>query len=79
MPPGGLEFVYIAQGVQREPSNQTNLKDDVDAILEGGGGSCWKLTSKGPPTRPGSTMVGPAGPTWQPLGVCLGGLPPGVL
>jgi hypothetical protein len=30
---------YIALGLQREPLDQTNLKDGVDAILGGGGGS----------------------------------------
>jgi hypothetical protein len=33
----GTEPGYIALGVQREPLYQTNLKDDVDAIPEGGG------------------------------------------
>jgi hypothetical protein len=62
-----------------EPSDQTDLKDDVDAILEGGGGSFWKLTGGGPPGRPGGTMVGLAGPTWQPFGVYLRGFSFGVL
>jgi hypothetical protein len=30
---------YIALGVQHEPLDQTDLKDSVDAILGGGGGS----------------------------------------
>jgi hypothetical protein len=30
---------YIALGVQREPLDQTDLKNNIDAILEGGGGS----------------------------------------
>jgi hypothetical protein len=30
---------YIAFGVQRELLDQTDLKDGVDAILGGGGGS----------------------------------------
>jgi hypothetical protein len=38
MPLEGLGSPYIAQGVQREPLDQTNLKDDVDATLGGGGG-----------------------------------------
>jgi hypothetical protein len=62
-----------------EPLDQTDLKDGVDAILEGGGGSFWKLTGRGPPGRPGDTMVGLVGPTWQLFGVCLGGLSSGVL
>jgi hypothetical protein len=38
MPLEGLGSIYIAQGVQREPLDQTNLKDGVDTILGGGGG-----------------------------------------
>jgi hypothetical protein len=38
MPLGGLGSVYIAQRVQREPLDQTDLKNGVDAILGGGGG-----------------------------------------
>jgi hypothetical protein len=30
---------YIALRVKHEPLDQTDLKDDVDAILRGGGGS----------------------------------------
>jgi hypothetical protein len=30
---------YIALRAKHEPLDQTNLKDDIDAILEGGGGS----------------------------------------
>jgi hypothetical protein len=30
---------YIALRVQREPLDQTDLKDGLDAILRGGGGS----------------------------------------
>jgi hypothetical protein len=59
MPPGRLGSVYIAHGVQREPLDQTDLKDDVDAILGGGGGSFSKLTGRRAPVRPGDTMVGP--------------------
>jgi hypothetical protein len=47
MPSGGLGSVYIAQGVQREPLDQTDLKDGVDAILGGGGGSFLKRTGRG--------------------------------
>jgi hypothetical protein len=55
---------YIALRVKREPFDQTNLKNNVDAILGGGGGSFGKLTGRGPHSRPGGTMVGLAGPTW---------------
>jgi hypothetical protein len=76
MPPGGLGLVYLAQGVQHEPLDQTNLKDGVDAILGGGGGIFQKILMKGAHRGLGGTMVGPASPTWQPLRVCLGGSPP---
>jgi hypothetical protein len=35
----GWKPIFIALGVQRKPLDQTDLKDDVDAILGGGGGS----------------------------------------
>jgi hypothetical protein len=54
---------YIALGVKRETLDQTDLKDGVDAILGGDGGSFYKLTSEGHHGRPGDIMVGPAGPT----------------
>jgi hypothetical protein len=47
MPSGGLGSVYIAKGVQREPLDQTDLKDGVDAIPGGDGGSFLKLTGRG--------------------------------
>jgi hypothetical protein len=50
--------------LQREPLDQIDLKDGVDAILRGGGGSFWKLTDRGYCQGLGDTMVGPAGPTW---------------
>jgi hypothetical protein len=54
--------------LQREPLDQIDLKDGVDATLTGGGGSFWKLPDRGYCQGPGDTMVGPASPTWQPLG-----------
>jgi hypothetical protein len=65
----GAEPGYIALRVEREPLDQTDLKNDIDVILEGGGGIFWKLTGRGHHGRPGNTMVGPADPTWQPLRV----------
>jgi hypothetical protein len=35
----GYRAVYIGQSVQREPLDQTDLRNGVDAILEGGGGT----------------------------------------
>jgi hypothetical protein len=54
---------YIALRVKREPLDQTNLKNGVDAILGGGGESFWNLTGRGHHGRPGGTMVGPTDPT----------------
>jgi hypothetical protein len=68
----GVRLGHIALEVQREPLDQTDLKDDVDATLGDGGGSFWKLTDRGHHGRPGGTMVGSADPTWQPLGVRRG-------
>jgi hypothetical protein len=39
MPQGGLGSIYIAQSLQREPLDQTDLCNGVDAILGGGGGT----------------------------------------
>jgi hypothetical protein len=74
MPQGGLRYVYIDQRVEREPLDQTDLRNDVDAILGGGGGTFWKVLMSGAHRGPGGTMVGPANPTWRPLRVCLRGV-----
>jgi hypothetical protein len=58
--------------VQREPLDQTDLKDDVDAILEGGGGTFWKLLTNGPHRGPSGMVVGPGGSTCHPLGARCG-------
>jgi hypothetical protein len=79
MPLGGLGSIYIAQGVQHEPLDQTNLKDDIDAILGGGGVIFLKMLMREAHRGPCGTMVWPAGPTYQPLRVYLRGLPPRVL
>jgi hypothetical protein len=57
---GGAKPGYIALRVKREPLDQTDMKNNVDAILGGGGGNFWKLIGRGPHSRPGGTMVGPA-------------------
>jgi hypothetical protein len=58
--------------VEREPLDQTDLKNGVDAILGGDGGSFWKLIGKSHHGKPGDTLVGLSSPTWQPLGVRRG-------
>jgi hypothetical protein len=70
--------VYIGRSVHREPSDQTDLRNNIDAILEGGGGTFWKQADSGAHRGPGGTMVGLAGPTWQPLSVLSWGWPPKV-
>jgi hypothetical protein len=40
----GVQAYIYSPGVQREPLDQTDLKNDVDAILGGGEGSFWKRT-----------------------------------
>jgi hypothetical protein len=64
--------VFIALGVQHEPLDQTDLRNGVDAILGGGGGTFWKLLTSGPHRRPGGMVVGPTGPTCHPLRVRCG-------
>jgi hypothetical protein len=59
----GCRPVFISLGVQREPLDQTDLRNGVDAILGGGGGTFWKLLTNGPHKGPGGMVVGPAGPT----------------
>jgi hypothetical protein len=70
---------YIALGVERELLDQTDWKNGVDATLRGDRGSLWKLTGRGHCGEPGDTMVGPVGPTCQPLGVRHGVVSSGVL
>jgi hypothetical protein len=69
---GGLGSPYIAQRVQREPLDQTDLRNSVDATLGCGGGTFQKIEARGHQGVPASMGVGPAGPTWRPLGPCLG-------
>jgi hypothetical protein len=38
--------VFKALRVQREPLDQTDLKDDVNVILGGGGGNFYKWTAR---------------------------------
>ena len=65
MPQGGARSVYIALRVECEPSDQTDLRNGVDEILGGGGGTFWKLLTNGAHRGPASLQVGSAGPTWQ--------------
>jgi hypothetical protein len=35
----GYRAVYIGKSIHREPSDQTDLRNGIDAILGGGGGT----------------------------------------
>jgi hypothetical protein len=43
----GLGSPYIAQRVQHEPLDQTDLRNGVDATLGGGGGTFQKMEARG--------------------------------
>jgi hypothetical protein len=43
----GLRSPYIAQMVQREPLDQINLRNGVDATLGGSGGTFQKMETRG--------------------------------
>jgi hypothetical protein len=73
MPHGGrLESPYIAQRVQREPLDQTDLKNGVDTTLGGGGGTFWKPETWGHQGVLPCKGVVPTSPTWRPLRPRLG-------
>jgi hypothetical protein len=46
----GVGFAYIAQSLQREPLDQTNLRNGVDATLESVGNrhNNWETDGGGP-------------------------------
>jgi hypothetical protein len=75
----GCMPVFIALGLQREPLDQTDLKNGIDAILGGDGGTSWKLLMSEPRRGPGGMVVGLAGPTCHPLRVHCGVVSSGVL
>jgi hypothetical protein len=68
----GVQAYIYSLGVQRERLDQTDLRNGVDAILGDGGGTFWKLLISRLHREPGGMVVGPAGPTWHPLGVYYG-------
>jgi hypothetical protein len=53
--------------MQREPLDQTDLRNSVDVILGGGEGTFWKLLMSGPHKGLGGMVVGPTSPNWHPL------------
>jgi hypothetical protein len=54
----GSEPVFIVLRVEREPLDQTDLKDNVNAILGGDGGTFWKVIARGHSRGPGSLRWG---------------------
>jgi hypothetical protein len=50
--------IYIALRVEREPLDQTDLRNSVDAILRGGGGTFWKVLTSGTHRGPDDMHVG---------------------
>jgi hypothetical protein len=73
MPLGGLGSIYIAQGVQCEPWDQTNLKNGVDEILGGGGGTFLKMLMRGAHRGRVAPWWGRAAPPGSLSGSTLGG------
>ena len=70
--------VYIGHSVHREPLDQTDLKDDVDASQEVVQNRHCDAEADSGPQGLGVLQVGLGGPTWQPPTFCFGGLPSGV-
>jgi hypothetical protein len=44
---GGSGPVFLVLWVEHEPLDQIDLKDGVNAILGGGGGTFWKVIARG--------------------------------
>ena len=59
---GGPGFIGLRK--QREPLDQTDLRNSVDATLGIGGGTFWKLTPRAHCHGLANMVVGSAGPTW---------------
>jgi hypothetical protein len=66
--------VFMGQSVHHEPSDQTNLRNDIDVILGDDGGTFWKRDDSGAHRGP-SAHHGLAG---QPHLAASQGLPRGV-
>jgi len=75
---GGYRAIYIGGSVNSRPSDQTNLKGQRRCNLGGSGEPTFEGEADQAAHRSAVLVVGPTGPTWQPLGICCGGLPSGV-
>jgi hypothetical protein len=69
----GQRPAYIALRVKREPLDQTNLRNGVDATLGGGVGIFWNRDDSGAHRGPGGTMVGRPAPPGSLSGSSSGG------
>jgi len=56
-------LIYIAQSVKREPLDQTNLKNDRDAILKAVENQHNNEADRWDPQGSSGLQVGPGGPT----------------
>jgi hypothetical protein len=63
----GYRAVFIGQSMEREPSDQTDLRNGVDAIQRGGGGIFQKMANRWAHGGSSGMVVGPIGLTWHPL------------
>jgi hypothetical protein len=57
----GCRPVFIALGVQHEPLDQTDLRNDVNAILGDAGGTFWKWANGWGHRGPGGLPIGLGG------------------
>ena len=78
MPRGWQELIYIGRSIQREPLDQTDLKNGVDWISMAVENRHSKRRLIGVSHGSAILQVGPASPTCQPLRVYFNGLPSGV-
>ena len=69
---------YIAWRVQREPLDQTNLSNGLDASSKAVGNRQMKHADRSGPQGLGGLQVGLGGPTWQPLSLRFGDVACGV-
>ena len=62
MPSGGQGLIYIGRSVQREPLDQTNLRNGVDATQEAVENLHCNVEANRWAQGPGRLQVGPTGP-----------------
>jgi hypothetical protein len=67
----GCRPIFIALGVQREPLDQTDLRNGVDAILGGDGGTFYKRADRWGNKGPSGLPIGLGGLLLWGLGPCF--------